>query len=235
MPLEPCYLDNEDGTHVLQIKGGGGDAPTVLGPVKSRTLYFTTSSGSSYSLGQVYIGASQDSLTEFYADQSDAHIDLPDELVGVSPLYFAQGDNGATATVVNELASSTPSSPGYSVGDTVTYGGIECVIAYDAGSEQSWGRYILCEKWDLNHYETGLGTGGTNQNYSGKQWGFYGFSTVGVTDTAIGTGKDNTDQLISKNNNSTDTLWYYARKCKNKLDLYCSSRYCLLYCILLII
>ena len=98
----------------------------------------------------------------------------------------------------------------WSVGDKVVYGGIGCVIAYDAGSEQSWGRYILCEEYDLNHYEPDLGTGGVEEPYSGKEWGFYRTSTG--TDTAIGTGKSNTDQLISKNNNSTDTLWYYVNQ-----------------------
>ena len=81
-------------------------------------------------------------------------------------------------------------------------------IQKDSGSD--W-RYMICEEYDLNHYETGLGTGGVEEIYSGKQWGFYGTST-GVTDTAIGTGKNNTDQLISKNNNSTDTLWYYVNQ-----------------------
>lgn len=99
----------------------------------------------------------------------------------------------------------------YNVGDTLTYGGIECVIAYDAGSEQSWGRYILCEKHDLHNYEVGLGSGGINENYSGKQWGFYGITT-NIRDTVIGTGKDNTDELISQNNDDSDTLWYYVNQ-----------------------
>lgn len=99
----------------------------------------------------------------------------------------------------------------WSVGDKVVYGGIGCVIAYDAGSEQSWGRYILCEEYDLNHYEPDLGTGGVDETYSGKPWGFNATST-GVTDTAIGTGKNNTDQLITQNNNNSDTLWYYVNQ-----------------------
>lgn len=103
----------------------------------------------------------------------------------------------------------------WSVGDKVVYGGIGCVIAYDAGSEQSWGRYILCEEYDLNHYEPDLGTGGVDEAYTGKQWGFYRTST-GIRDRAIGTGKNNTDQLISKNNNSTDTLWYYVNQHRTK-------------------
>lgn len=103
----------------------------------------------------------------------------------------------------------------WSVGDKVVYGGIGCVIAYDAGSEQSWGRYILCEEYDLNHYEPDLGTGGVDETYSGKAWGFFGTST-GVTDTAIGTGKNNTDQLITQNNDNTDTLWYYVNQHRTK-------------------
>ena len=34
----------------------------------------------------------------------------------------------------------------YSVGDTVTLDGIESLIVYDAGSEQSWGRYLCVDK-----------------------------------------------------------------------------------------
>lgn len=82
------------------------------------------------------------------------------------------------------------------------------VVKQDSGSD--W-RYMICEEYDLNHYETGLGTGGTDQSYSGKQWGFLRTST-GVTATAIGTGKDNTDVLISQNNNNSGTLWYYVNQ-----------------------
>lgn len=103
------------------------------------------------------------------------------------------------------------SSGSYNIGDTLTYGGIECVIVYDAGSEQSWGRYILCEKWDLNHYEPDLGTGGVEETYSGKQWGVFSQSDSGANGTAIGTGKDNTDYLIGRYNSDT-YLWYYVNQ-----------------------
>lgn len=99
----------------------------------------------------------------------------------------------------------------YSVGDSVTFHGIECVIAYDAGSEQSWGRYILCEKYDLNHYVPELGTGGVEETYSGKQWGFYG-ETTGVTATGIGSGRTNTDDLITLTGSNSDYLWYYVNQ-----------------------
>ena len=96
----------------------------------------------------------------------------------------------------------------WSVGDKVVYGGIGCVIAYDAGSEQSWGRYILCEEYDLNHYEPDLGTG---EPYSGKEWGVVGQDDSGANGTAIGTGKANTDYLIGKYNDAT-YLWYYVNQ-----------------------
>lgn len=103
------------------------------------------------------------------------------------------------------------------VGDVVTYGGIECVVVYDAGSQQSWGRYILCEKWDLNHYEPDLGTGGVEESYSGKQWGIYGQDDSGANGTAIGTGKDNTDYLIGRYNSDT-YLWYYVNQHRTKTN-----------------
>lgn len=99
----------------------------------------------------------------------------------------------------------------YSVGDSVIFHGIECVIAYDAGSNQSWGRYILCEKYDLNHYKPELGTGGVNEEYNGKQWGDYPQDDSGADGTAIGTGKANTDYLIGKYTPNT-YLWHYVNQ-----------------------
>lgn len=102
----------------------------------------------------------------------------------------------------------------WSVGDKVVYGGIGCVIAYDAGSEQSWGRYILCEEYDLNHYEPDLGTGGVDEVYSGKPWGTVNQDDSGANATAIGTGKTNTDYLINKYL-SNSSLWYYVSQHRN--------------------
>ena len=103
----------------------------------------------------------------------------------------------------------------WSVGDKVIYGGIGCVIAYDAGSEQSWGRYILCEEYDLNHYEPDLGTGGVDEAYSGKRlWGNDQDDSE-ANPTAIGTGKANTDYLIGRYN-SDAYLWYYVNQHRTK-------------------
>lgn len=100
------------------------------------------------------------------------------------------------------------------VGDTIVFGGIECVVAYKADTEQSWGQYILCEKHDLNYYEPDLETGGTDQSYSGKQWGVFDQDDSGANGTAIGTGKANTDYLIGKYNDAT-YLWYYVNQHRN--------------------
>ena len=76
-------------------------------------------------------------------------------------------------------------------------------------SGDDW-RYIICEEYDLNHYETGLGTGGVEEAYSGKQWGIYGQRDSDTADV-IGTGKDNTDYLIGRYNSDT-YLWYYVNQ-----------------------
>lgn len=101
------------------------------------------------------------------------------------------------------------------VGDTIVFGGIECVVAYKADTEQSWGQYILCEKHDLNYYEPGLGTSGVDESYSGKQWGIDGQDDSGANGTAIGTGKTNTDYLIGRYNDAT-YLWYYVNQHRTK-------------------
>ena len=83
------------------------------------------------------------------------------------------------------------------------------IIKQDSGS--NW-RYMICEGNDLNHYETNLGTDyESNGSYSGKKWGFSG-TTTGINDTAIGSGKDNTDSLINENNNKDDSIWYYVNQ-----------------------
>ena len=97
------------------------------------------------------------------------------------------------------------------VGDEVTIGGVDCVIAYDAGSEQEWGRYILCEKNDLHYYTPGLGSGDVNGDYSGKQWGDFPHDDSVTINNSIGAGKANTDYLISYYT-SSDYLWYYVKQ-----------------------
>ena len=143
----------------------------------------------------------------------NASYSIPDELKNQSELYLRLNKSGTiyiSDPITNALADSSSGSS-YQVGDTVLYGGIECVIAYDAGSEQSWGRYILCEKHDLNHYEPDSGTGGVDEEYVGKQWGIYNQSDPEADGIGIGTGKDNTDYLIGRYNTNT-YLWYYVNQ-----------------------
>lgn len=99
----------------------------------------------------------------------------------------------------------------YKVGVTVLVGDIECVIVYKANSEQSWGQYILCEKHDLHYYQPELGTGGVDEFYAGKIWGGTSADDTEANGTAIGTGKDNTDYLISKYT-TFSYLWYHVNK-----------------------
>ena len=77
-------------------------------------------------------------------------------------------------------------------------------------SGDDW-RYIICEEYDLNYYETGLGTGGVDEEYTGKSWGIVDQDDSGANATAIGTGKDNTDYLIGRYNSDT-YLWYYVNQ-----------------------
>ena len=93
----------------------------------------------------------------------------------------------------------------YSVGDTVTLDGIESLIVYDAGSEQSWGRYLCVDKnHDLNYYIKGDDYYPGNGVYSDPsnspyvEWGGYGVVT-GITSADIGMGLSNTNSLIGMN------------------------------------
>ena len=90
----------------------------------------------------------------------------------------------------------------YSVGDTVTLDGIESLIVYDAGSEQSWGRYLCVDKnHDLVWYFEGNDCVDENlpieEAQYGYEWGGYSIETN--TESGIGKGLLNTNNLISLN------------------------------------
>ena len=75
------------------------------------------------------------------------------------------------------------------MGDTGPGGGI---IFYDAGSTQSWGRYLeaACAGWSD-------GTcGGTDLTDPETVWGCNGTGISGADDTAIGTGEQNTTDIV---------------------------------------
>lgn len=101
-----------------------------------------------------------------------------------------------------------PTTPEYNVGDTIFYGGKLCVIVYKADTEQSWGRYILCDKYDLVYYDPNLGHNTDLGGFVGKKWG-ENQDDSGAAATSVGTGKTNTDYLIGKYN-TEDYLWYHV-------------------------
>jgi hypothetical protein len=66
-------------------------------------------------------------------------------------------------------------------------------VFYDAGSTQSWGRYLeaACAGWSD-------GTcGGTDTDQIAGSWGCYGTNIPGAEGTAIGTGEQNTADIVA--------------------------------------
>ena len=72
-------------------------------------------------------------------------------------------------------------------------------------------RYMMCEEYDLPHYDSAVGTTTINEEYTGKTWGTTGIK-VGGTSTGIGTGLANTNKLIETYLSETDYIWYYINK-----------------------
>ena len=71
-------------------------------------------------------------------------------------------------------------------------------------------RYLICEEYDLPHYDSAVGTTTINASYTGKAWGTNGVE-VGGTTTGVGSGWANTNRLIGVYS-STDYIWYYIKK-----------------------
>ena len=104
----------------------------------------------------------------------------------------------------------------YNVGDTVVLDGIESLIIYDAGSEQSWGRYLCADKnHDISYYLTGSdykdesepGYVINSANKYGYEWGGYG-AKIGITSESIGSGLSNTNSLIGMNLQPNTAGWF---------------------------
>ena len=96
-----------------------------------------------------------------------------------------------TVAVTTTVPATTTVPPVvYSVGDVGPGGGI---VFYDAGSIQSWGRYleVACVGWSD-------GTcGGNDSTDLTAVWGCYGTLITGADGTAIGTGKQNTTDITA--------------------------------------
>ncbi len=88
------------------------------------------------------------------------------------------------------------------VGDRIDIDNTAGVIAYIAETPQEWGRYIIAEEYDLNHYEPLLGSNEPGKIYYGKFWDHNipefddTYLITGATDKGIGSGLKNTFQII---------------------------------------
>ena len=88
------------------------------------------------------------------------------------------------------------------IGDHIDIDNTTGVIAYIAETPQEWGRYILAEEYDLNHYEPLLGSNEPGKIYYGKFWDHndpqlgHTYLITGATDKGIGSGLKNTFQVI---------------------------------------
>ena len=89
-----------------------------------------------------------------------------DELYGRVMLYALPGMRSTGTIAVNPMIAEKVATPvieeeynseyQYEIGDTIMVDGIECLVGYDAQSEQEWGRYILIDKkHDLSYYTRG--------------------------------------------------------------------------------
>jgi hypothetical protein len=105
----------------------------------------------------------------------------------------------ATQAATTKFASVSTSASivttnDYNVGDLAPGGG---TVFYDAGTPQSWGRYLVAAATDY------FAATNSTPYPSEVQWGCYNMADVrasivtGATGTAFGTGKANTDKILA--------------------------------------
>lgn len=88
------------------------------------------------------------------------------------------------------------------IGDHIDIDNTTGVIAYIAETPQEWGKYILAEEYDLNHYEPLLGSNEPGKIYYGKFWDHndpqlgHTYLITEATDKGIGSGMKNTIQIL---------------------------------------
>lgn len=121
----------------------------------------------------------------------------------------------------SEVSTYSPPSPPV-VGDKLSDGSTICydrgeqygtyaieggdLVKKDEGSD--W-RYIVCEEYDLNHYEPDLGTGDIGEYYVGKPWGDPNHNDDQTHQESIGSGEACTNWLINAYAN-TNKIWAYV-------------------------
>lgn len=214
---------NEDGSSICSFPSTSTSPVEVYGIIKSSKLILKVFSywGETISSADIYISDTTSNFQELTitaTSDTEGYVNIPSSLLGKNPLYLS--DEGSyTNPRYGEFINSISSSPGGSdpsVGDTVTLDGIECVIVLDAGSEQSWGRYIVTDKnHDLVYYFAGTdyqdefeSSGIINSsNKYGYEWGGHG-TTTGITDAPFGAGLANTNSLIEMNLQPNTSGWY---------------------------
>lgn len=81
----------------------------------------------------------------------------------------------------------------------------------DGSATSAYWRYLICEEYDLPHYDSDVGDTTIDDSYNGKRWGAYG-TEIGGTSTDIGTGLTNTNKIIETYSSETDYIWYYINK-----------------------
>jgi hypothetical protein len=123
------------------------------------------------------------------ATVSDSGQIIPTGPVGTVHITATSLDSGVVGTCTVTVRY-------YQVGDLGPAGGI---VFYDDGNQQSWGRWLEAAPSDQSN---------------GLRWN-NGQDVVITTATAIGTGKANTDAIISAQGNPTGNN-YAANLCKNQ-------------------
>ncbi len=129
----------------------------------------------------------------------------------VSGIGFAQQitveslDISTTVAPTTTIAPTTTVAPTTTIALTCATGGTCAagntgpgggIVFYDAGSTQSWGRYleVACAGWQNN-------CDGTSADPQ-VVWGCNGYSLTGADGTAIGTGEQNTEDIVLQSGNA---------------------------------